>query len=71
MHAGIFTLCLTLVRKVLNLLPKILELLASFGTGGILSEIIALGAIWAIVFFGIPVIETVIKIFAWFMRKFE
>ncbi|MBR6502703.1 MAG: hypothetical protein IKT42_04610 [Clostridia bacterium] len=71
MQAGIFTTCLTLVRKALKLLPKILELLASFSSGGVLSELLALAGIWAIVFFGIPIIETVIKIFAWFMRKFE
>ena len=68
---GICQMCLNLARKILYVwLPKILELFSGF-SGGILSQVLALGFIWIFVSVVINVIEKALTWGAWLMRKFE
>lgn len=60
MTGGLFTTALHLLRAAFNLIGRLFDLFTSLG-GGLVSEILALGLIWAVVLFGLPIIEFVIN----------
>lgn len=69
-QTGIFTLCLLLARRALDLVSRLLNALASF-SGGLASEIMALAAIWIIVPIFAAVFDKLYTAFIWLLHKFE
>lgn len=67
MAGGVFTTALHLLRAALSLIGRLFDLFTSLG-GGLVSEIVALGLIWGVVRFGLPIIEIAIKVVLWLIR---
>lgn len=67
MTGGVFTTALHLLRAAWNLIGRFFDLFSSLG-GGLVSELVALGLIWLIVSFGLPILEKFIKAALWLIR---
>lgn len=67
MQGGFFTTALQLVRAAWNLLVRLFNYFTSLG-GGLVSEFLALGLIWIIVIWGVPIIEKLINGIIWLIR---
>ncbi len=67
MAGGVFTTALHLLRAAWHLIERLFGMFTSLG-GGLVSEIVALGLIWLIIAFGLPIIETIIKAVLWLIR---
>ena len=67
MTGGVFTTALHLLRAAWNLFGRLFEFFSSLG-GGLVSELVALGFIWLIVFIGLPIIEKLFKAVLWMIR---
>ena len=59
MEGGIFSTALALLRAAWKLLGRCFDFFTSLG-GGLVSELVALGLIWGIVFLGVPILEKLI-----------
>ena len=67
MEGGVFTTALRLVRAAWSLFLRLFDNFASLG-GGLMSEIFALGLIWLIVIWGIPIIEKIVNIIIFLLK---
>ena len=67
MQGGFFTTALQLVRAAWSLFLRLFNYFTSLG-GGLVSEIFALGIIWVIVIWGVPIIEKLINGIIWLIR---
>lgn len=67
MAGGVFTTALHLLRAAWALFERLFNMFTSLG-GGLVSELVALGLIWVIVIFGVPLIEKLITLILWLIR---
>lgn len=67
MEGGVFTTALHLLRAAWNLFVRLFEFFTSLG-GGLVSELVALGMIWLIIFIGMPIAEKIINGVIWCIR---
>lgn len=67
---GLCTMSLWLVRKILDILPRIAEYLMSF-SGGLASQLILIFICVKVVPIFAELFEKAVKAFIWFLHKFE
>ena len=70
MNGGIFTLALAMIRAAWRLIERAVDSLSSLG-GGLVYEIVSLLIIYGIIFFGLPIIELIIKLFKKLLEFWE
>lgn len=67
MEGGVFTTALHLLRAAWSLFGRLFEFFTSLG-GGLVSELVALGVVWLMVFIGLPIIEKLFNAVLWLIR---